>query len=64
MLVLSRKHGEQIELSLNGQLVTVAVVRIESGRVRIGIEAPLHVAVRRKELGSPLTPDSLIQAGT
>ncbi|MBI3837683.1 MAG: carbon storage regulator [Planctomycetia bacterium] len=50
MLVLSRKHGEQIELSMDGQLVTVAVVRIETGRVRIGIEAPANIGVRRKEL--------------
>lgn len=53
MLVLSRKHGEQIVLSMGGQVVTVAVVRIATGRVRIGIEAPACVGVRRKELGHP-----------
>ncbi len=50
MLVLSRKHGEQIVLNMGGQVVTVAVLRIATGRVQIGIEAPACVAVRRQEL--------------
>jgi carbon storage regulator len=47
MLVLSRKVGERI---LVGDQVTVTVVRIANGAVRIGIEAPPEMAVIRQEL--------------
>jgi carbon storage regulator len=47
MLVLSRKVGERI---LVGDQVTVTVVRIANGAVRIGIEAPPEMAVIREEL--------------
>lgn len=47
MLVLSRKVGERI---LIGDQVTVTVVRIAGGGVRLGIEAPADMAVIREEL--------------
>lgn len=47
MLVLSRKVGERI---LIGDQVTVTVVRITGGGVRLGIEAPAELAVIREEL--------------
>jgi len=47
MLVLSRKVGERI---LVGDQVTITVVRITGGGVRIGIEAPPDLAVIREEL--------------
>ena len=47
MLVLSRKVGERI---LIGDQVTVTVVRITGGGVRLGIEAPAAMAVIREEL--------------
>ncbi len=47
MLVLSRKVGERI---LIGDQVTVTVVRISGGGVRLGIEAPSEMAVIREEL--------------
>jgi carbon storage regulator len=62
MLVLSRKVGERI---LVGDQVTVTVVRIANGAVRIGIEAPPEMAVIRQELqqrmestGRSLDPNS------
>ncbi len=51
MLVLSRKVGERI---LIGDQVTVTVVRITGGGVRIGIEAPREMAVIREELQDEL----------
>jgi carbon storage regulator len=51
MLVLSRKVGERI---LIGDHVTVTVVRIAGGGVRLGIEAPLEMAVIREELQGKL----------
>lgn len=47
MLVLSRKVGERI---LIGENITVTVVRIVGGGVRLGIEAPANTPVMREEL--------------
>ena len=47
MLVLSRKVGERIWI---GDHVAVTVVRINSGAVRLGIEAPPDWSVARQEL--------------
>ncbi len=48
MLVLSRRLNEKIVLpDLN---ITIKVVALERGRVRIGIEAPADVVVMRQEL--------------
>jgi carbon storage regulator len=47
MLVLSRKVGEKI---LIGDHVTVTVVRVNQGTVRIGVEAPDGVVILREEI--------------
>jgi carbon storage regulator len=47
MLVLSRKPGERI---LIGENISVTVVRIAPGVVRIGIEAPASMNIVREEL--------------
>jgi carbon storage regulator len=47
MLVLSRKVGERI---LIGDQITVTIVRVAQGGVRIGIEAPTELSVVREEL--------------
>ncbi len=47
MLVLSRKAKEKINI---GHDITITVVRITSGNVRIGIDAPPHVVILRGEL--------------
>ncbi|MCI0493110.1 MAG: carbon storage regulator [Planctomycetes bacterium] len=51
MLVLSRKIGERI---LIGDNISVTVVKIGHGGVRIGIEAPPELAVVREELAREL----------
>ena len=51
MLVLSRKVGERI---LIGDKITVTVVKIGHGGVRIGVEAPPELAVVREELAREL----------
>jgi carbon storage regulator len=50
MLVLSRKVGERI---LIGENISVTVVRITGGAVRIGVEAPPELTVIRHELQEP-----------
>jgi carbon storage regulator len=47
MLVLSRKIGE--EIVIDGQ-IKVTVLKVQGGRVQIGIDAPESVRVLRKEL--------------
>jgi carbon storage regulator len=47
MLVLSRKVGEKI---LIGDNISVTVVRVAQGIVRIGVEAPQNLSVVREEI--------------
>jgi carbon storage regulator len=47
MLVLSRKIGERIVIEPG---IEIAVVDIRGGRVRIGIDAPSTVGIRRLEI--------------
>lgn len=47
MLVLARKPGEAIHV---GDDVVITVVQIRPGRVRLGIEAPSRIAIRRQEV--------------
>ncbi|HEX5102694.1 MAG TPA: carbon storage regulator [Pirellulaceae bacterium] len=47
MLVLSRKENERLIIDGN---VVVTVVRVAGGKVRLGIEAPTNVHVKRQEL--------------
>jgi len=49
MLVLSRKVGQRIQIGRN---VTLTVVSLRGGRVRVGIDAPDEVRVLRGELGT------------
>lgn len=48
MLVLSRKTGEQVVLPSCG--VTIAVVKIAGGKVRLGVQAPPETTVHRREV--------------
>ena len=48
MLVLTRGRKQQVVIG--GGLVTVTVLEVKGGRVRLGIEAPVEISVRRKEL--------------
>ncbi len=47
MLVLSRKQSESIVI---GENITIKVMRISGGRVRIAIDAPDDIRVSRAEL--------------
>ena len=47
MLVLSRKIGEKI---LIGENISVTVVRVAPGVVRLGVEAPDNLPIMREEL--------------
>ena len=47
MLLLTRRAGESI---LIGNDIRVMVVELKGNHVRIGIEAPQHIAIVREEI--------------
>jgi carbon storage regulator len=54
MLILTRRSGERIVI---GDGIVVTVVRVEFGKVRLGIEAPLSVPVHREEVQRRIEAD-------
>jgi carbon storage regulator len=56
MLVLSRRDGEEIQI---GSHVTVLVVKIGRGKVRIGIAAPKEISVHRAEIAAKLSAEEV-----
>ncbi|AIC99831.1 Translational regulator CsrA [Bacillus subtilis] len=47
MLVLSRKISEAIQI---GADIEVKVIAVEGDQVKLGIEAPKHIDIHRKEI--------------
>ncbi|WLR49257.1 carbon storage regulator CsrA [Halobacillus litoralis] len=47
MLVLNRKEGETVRV---GDDITITVVGVEGGQVKLGIEAPKSVGIHRQEV--------------
>jgi carbon storage regulator len=61
VLVLTRKIGERI---LIGDKISVTIVKIGHGGVRIGVEAPPEMAVVREELAQELKlAEEALEAG-
>jgi carbon storage regulator len=58
MLVVSRKVGERI---LIGDHISITVVKVGSGGVRIGIQAPKEMAVVREELATQMHADEQLK---
>lgn len=50
MLVLSRKPDEKIIIKHGDEIIELTVVRIEPGKVRLGIKAGPDVVILREEL--------------
>ncbi|MBK5935784.1 carbon storage regulator CsrA [Halorhodospira halophila] len=61
MLILQRRIGESVRI---GDEIEVKVMGVQGSQVRIGIEAPRSVRVRREELEPwPAEEDSEEDAG-
>jgi carbon storage regulator len=58
VLVLSRKAGQRIQI---GPDIAVTVVKLNSGGVRLGIEAPPELAVVRGELAEQMQVEAEAQ---
>ena len=54
MLVLSRKVGQRVIVSFNGETVAIELMQISGSRVRIGVDAATQVAIHREELWDKL----------
>lgn len=57
MLVLGRKVGEQVII---GEDISVKVLSVKGNQVRLGFEAPDHVAIRREELCFEVSAPTLV----
>ena len=47
MLILQRKPGESVRI---GDNITVSILAVDGGRVRLAIDAPIAVPILRSEL--------------
>ncbi|MCT4619790.1 MAG: carbon storage regulator CsrA [Marinisporobacter sp.] len=47
MLILSRKKDESIMID---EKIEIKVISIEEGKVKLGISAPKHIEIHRKEI--------------
>ncbi|WP_445509072.1 carbon storage regulator CsrA [Rossellomorea marisflavi] len=47
MLVLTRKTGESIQI---GDNIEIKVISIQGDQIKLGIEAPKHIDIHRKEV--------------
>jgi carbon storage regulator len=50
MLVLSRRVNEQIVIGDGPDMVTIKVVDIDRGKIRLGVQAPASIKVDRAEV--------------
>lgn len=61
MLVLTRKVGESINI---GDNIKITIINIDSGQVRLGIEAPKNVIVHREEIYNKIIDENRQAAKT
>lgn len=60
MLILTRRVGESLMI---GDDVSVTVLRVKGNQVRLGVDAPSTVSVRREEVSQRARPGAAVVAG-
>ena len=60
MLILTRKPGETIRI---GDAITVTLLEIKGRQIKIGIDAPVDIAVHRGEVYRMIREQNTLAAG-
>ena len=55
MLILSRKTDQQIKI---GDDITITIIEIHDGQVKIGVEAPRNIKVFRQVVFNAIQPEN------
>ncbi len=61
MLILARKLGERVVVCLNGETVTIEILKIRGAQVSVGFKAPTQVAVHREEIWDKIVDEQVEQ---
>lgn len=61
MLILTRKVGESVQIGTN---ITVKVVAVEGGQVRLGFDAPNTITIHREEVASKIKKQNEIASSS
>ncbi|QDI91839.1 carbon storage regulator [Salicibibacter halophilus] len=59
MLILTRKRDESIQI---GDGIEVKIVSVEGDQVKLGIDAPQHVDIHRKEIYECIEEENRVAA--
>lgn len=49
MFIVSRRVGEEIVIEIDGIILTITIIEIRGDKVRIGVQGPPDVPIRRLE---------------
>ncbi|MDV2582848.1 carbon storage regulator CsrA [Alkalibacillus haloalkaliphilus] len=55
MLVLTRKQGESIQINDD---IEIKVLSVDGDQIKLGIDAPKHVDIHRKEVYQQITQEN------
>lgn len=61
MLILTRRVGETLMI---GDGITVTVLAVKGGQVRLGVNAPKDVPVHRSEIYQRLQPETAAESSS
>jgi carbon storage regulator len=61
MLILTRKMNQSIVIGDGANKVTITVLGVQGGQVRLGVDAPREVSVHREEIYDRIKGDLIDQ---